>query len=187
MLKERRDLVYVAATLASAIAFTPALSNAKQRRDMSGYCNAENSQFVGGINAPQSRGTDGSSVGEGIANFATNRALLLVCPYRDEDFYLKQEVTNLNVHVFTHVAGGTAAAACAQFFNTGTIDCGALFSFGTTGDQTLTPELSAWGSGNALHFGYVFVQVNAATNNGLNRGRLRGIWTFSPNKYPWEP
>jgi hypothetical protein len=85
----------------------------------------------------------------------------LVCPYVDDSSFLKQDVVTLNFHGYDgSPISNVFANACIQYWNfTGGSCAGQVGSGGGfTGNYTISlGSPSVWTSGNAGHFGYVYV------------------------------
>jgi hypothetical protein len=121
----------------------------------------------------------GTLVDTGFAFFndSTTQVMALLCAVSDTDRFLKQNVTQLNVHGLDgHSSMNAGAMVCRSFFHTTGGSCGPAHQSSGVQDYTLQPSLSQWTSSTTADFGYLYVTIPPRQGTS-NRSSFRGYYT----------
>lgn len=112
-----------------------------------------------------------------IYNTSTTQDMIVSCPVPDTDYFLKQNITTLNVHGFNaNTITPTLVQACSARWSTFGGSCGSVATASAYAQYALQPGLAAWGSANAADFGYLWVRIPRYQSGGSSS--LRGYYTF---------
>ena len=168
-----RSLIgFASAALATYVALSPATSEAMDRRDSASSCMLPESYYVPNL----SGASYPSSTTEGTSWWRTDYDKSISCPYRDDDRFRRDQVNQLNVHVYDgHTSLDIETRACVQYYHTGGGSCGTAATSSGVGDKTLAPGLGAWSAANQSHFGYIY--VNLPRKQGAAPSAVRGWWS----------
>jgi hypothetical protein len=123
---------------------------------------------------------DGTPIDTRFAFFnnSTTYEMVVLCAVPDTDYFMKQNIRNLNVHGFNgHSSRQVAARACRSFFSTTGGTCGAITTSAVgRGDYTLRPDIyGLWISSSQADFGYFLLFL--PWKKGSNISSFRGYYT----------
>jgi hypothetical protein len=112
-----------------------------------------------------------------IYTWRTDMGAIVLCPVPDTDYFTKDDIWSLNVHVYNgNTSYRTYAIACSTRWHTTGGSCGNVaYAPYARQDYTLRPEMSAW-QGNT-DFGYIWVFLPWVEAG--HASRLRGYFTSS--------
>lgn len=112
-----------------------------------------------------------------LYNNSTTQEMVALCAVFDTDYFLKQNITTLNVHGWDgHDTIRAGAMACRSLWYTTGGSCGTM-SQSASGKEhyTLRPSLSQWSSTTTGDFGYLWVSIPRRQTGGISS--LRGYYT----------
>ena len=123
-----------------------------------------------------SAGTPSGAGNWSIYNASATQDMIVSCPVSDTDYFLKQNITILNVHGFNaNTITPTLAQACSATWYTFGGSCGSVATASAYGQYTLQPGLAAWGSANAADFGFLWMRIPRQQSTASSS--LRGYYT----------
>ncbi|MCI0667405.1 MAG: hypothetical protein L0Y43_05050 [Methylococcaceae bacterium] len=110
-----------------------------------------------------------------LFNGHISQEMVALCAVSDDDRFLKQNITTLNVHGFDgHTSLRAGAMACRSLWSVTGGSCGSMAQSATFQENyTLRPSLSQWTSSTA-DFGYLWVRIPRL---GAAMSSLRGYFT----------
>lgn len=153
---------FVMALVISAVGTMPITVNAKWTRTHASDCTTLGGQPI--------------DTSYAIYNNSTTQEMVLLCAVHDDDRFLKQNVTTLNIHGWDgHDTIRAGAMACRSLWYTTGGGCSSMVQ-SAVGRQhfTLSPSLNQWTSSTTADFGYVWVRIPRKLG-GISS--LRGYYT----------
>ncbi len=156
--------LFLAVTSLLVLAFMPARADAKWTRS-----HVYNCRSFGG--APIDHAW-------ALKNDSTSSSMFVLCDITDDDRFLKEQITTLNIHGRDgSTVDSPSAMVCRSTWWTVGGACGPQTS-SPTGDVTnitLKPSLSQWTASTRADFGYIWMRLPA--RQGSSQSSLNGFFT----------